>query len=137
LYVGSRAGDPEVVTALERMQCCSEAVCVLDLESVWTLLSEGQTALPSLMILDVSTGDQAVASFMQRLNANGQYKQIPIVLFGDPADRQSVADYFGEGIASYMVRPDTIDEYLNILKAIDAYWTLSLLPNRSVTLLQR
>ncbi len=126
-----------MVAALERMQCCSEAVCVSDLDSAWTFLSEGETALPSLMILDVSTGDQAVASFVQSLNENGQYKQIPIVMFGDPTDDQAIADCFGEGIASYMVRPDTIAEYLDILKAIDAYWTLSLLPNRSVTLLQR
>ncbi len=137
LYVGSRAEDPDMVEALEGMQCCSGAVCVSDLESAWTFLGEEQATLPSLMILDVVADDPVVASFIQRLNVHDQYKQIPVVLFSDHTDRQCVADYFGEGVASYMVRPETTEKFLEILKAIDAYWTLSVLPNRSVTLLQK
>jgi DNA-binding NarL/FixJ family response regulator len=68
--------------------------------------------------------------FLKIVKADQMLKKIPIVVFTTSAEEQDIAESFKRGAAGYMVKSVDYEKFVEIVRAIDVYWSLSELPNR-------
>jgi len=57
-------------------------------------------------------------------------KKIPVVVLTTSRNEQDKVESFNLGVAGYMVKPVDYHQFVEVVKTIDLYWTLSELPNR-------
>jgi DNA-binding NarL/FixJ family response regulator len=68
--------------------------------------------------------------FLKIVKVDETLKKIPIVVLTTSTEEQDVAESFKLGAAGYMVKSVDYEKFVDIVRAIDAYWSLSELPNR-------
>ena len=92
-------------------------------------LKDLNTPLPALIILNIGHPDDGV-SYIQSLKSDSNLKLVPVIAFGEDHDTRNINAYYASGIAGYIFKPGTEEAWAEIIHAMNAYWTLSLLPNR-------
>ena len=66
--------------------------------------------------------------FMRIVKADEALRRIPIVVLTTSNSEQDISNSFGLGAAGYMVKSVDYKKFMEIIKTIDLYWTLSKLP---------
>jgi CheY-like chemotaxis protein len=109
-------GLPEVKA--KRVTSADEALCVL---------REGYREifeLPRLIFLDLYLpGKQdglALHSDIKELGA--PFTHIPVVMFSSSEDRHDICQAYQNGISSYLVKPTTVEGWIEFFKQVRAYW---------------
>jgi CheY-like chemotaxis protein len=85
---------------------------------------------PCLILLDLNMPKVNGIEFLQLTKADEMLKNIPIVMLTTSTEQQDITESFRLGAAGYMVKSIDYKRFVEIIKAIDLYWTLSELPNR-------
>ena len=61
----------------------------------------------------------------QVVKKDERLKRIPVVVLTTSKEEQDKADSFGLGIAGYMIKPVDYKQFVDVVKTIHLYWTLS------------
>jgi CheY-like chemotaxis protein len=85
---------------------------------------------PCLILLDLNMPKMNGVEFLKIVKANETLKKIPIVVLTTSTEEQDIAESFRRGAAGYMVKSVDYKKFVEIVRAIDVYWSLSELPNR-------
>ena len=103
------------------------------------LLSNGEEALdylgnsqndrPCIMLLDLNMPKMNGLEFLKIVKNDTGLKRIPVVVLTTSRDRQDRYESFDLGASGYMIKPIEHTEFINVIEAIDHYWTLSELPD--------
>jgi CheY-like chemotaxis protein len=83
-----------------------------------------------LILLDLNMPKVNGIEFLQLAKADQMLKNIPVVMLTTSTEQQDITESFRLGAAGYMVKSIDYKRFVEIIKAIDLYWTLSELPNR-------
>jgi len=84
---------------------------------------------PCLIFLDMNMPRMNGAEFLKIIKADQMLKKLPIVVLTTSVEKRDIADSFDSGVAGYIVKPVEYEQFVQTLKTIDLYWTLSELPN--------
>jgi len=83
---------------------------------------------PCLILLDLNMPGMNGIEFLQAVKSNDTTRSIPVVVLTTSEDEQDKIKSFDLSVAGYMVKPVDYNRFVEIMRTIDLYWTLSELP---------
>ncbi|MHC4113960.1 MAG: response regulator [Planctomycetota bacterium] len=84
--------------------------------------------LPCLILLDLNMPKMNGFEFLRVAKRDGRLKKIPIVVLTTSKAQENIAECFALGAAGYVVKPVNYEKFVEALRTLDSYWTLSRIP---------
>ncbi len=97
-------------------------------EALKCLRSEGNEK-PCIILLDLNMPKMNGIEFLKVVKADDVLKKIPVVVLTTSNEEQDVVESFKFGVAGYMIKAADYKKFVEAIRIIDLYWTLSELPN--------
>jgi len=97
-------------------------------EEALEFLSEPQNDLPCIILLDINMPKMNGIEFLRIIKQDDRFKRIPVVVLTSSREEQDKMESFGLGVSGYMVKPADYKKFVEVIRVIDLYWTLSELP---------
>ncbi len=91
-------------------------------------LRNSENEKPCIILLDLNMPKMNGIEFLMIAKQDELLRKIPVVVLTTSREDQDKADSFNLGIAGYMVKPVDYKRFVEVVKTIDLYWTLSELP---------
>lgn len=89
-------------------------------------------ALPQLILLDLNMPGKNGRDIIAELKGDTALRGIPIIILTTSRDESDIAACYDLGASSYIVKPVSYDELLDITRSLTHYWTkTSVLPGQS------
>ena len=98
-------------------------------EEALAFLRDSDNEKPGIILLDLNMPKMNGIEFLQVAKNDADLKKIPIVVLTTSKEEQDKVDSFNLGVAGYMVKPVDYLKFVEVVKTIDLYWTLSELPD--------
>jgi len=99
---------------------------------VSSLITSSRGALPQLILLDLNMPGKNGRDILAELKANPSLRSIPIVILTTSRNEEDIAACYDLGANSYIVKPVSYDELLEITRSLTQYWTkTTTLPGQS------
>ena len=117
-----------VKRVLKDIQVTSELVQAGDGEQALAYLRDDGNAKPCIILLDLNMPKMNGIEFMRIVKADEALQRIPIVVLTTSNSDQDISKSFELGAAGYMLKSVDYKKFVEIIKTIDLYWTLSRLP---------
>jgi CheY-like chemotaxis protein len=80
---------------------------------------------PCLILLDLNMPIMNGIEFLQEVKTDAELKCIPVVVLTTSDEQKDKLESFKLGIAGYMRKPVDYRQFVEIIRTIDAYWTIS------------
>jgi CheY-like chemotaxis protein len=90
--------------------------------------STGEELLPGLILLDLNLPGMGGLEFLKTVKADGRLRRIPVVVLTTSALESDRLSSFDQSVAGYMVKPVDYTQFIEIIRGIRLYWTLSETP---------
>ena len=84
--------------------------------------------MPCIILLDLNTPRMNGIEFLKIIKNDKKYKKIPVIVLTTSREERDKVDSFELGVAGYMVKPVDYLQFVEVIKTIHLYWTLSELP---------
>ena len=84
---------------------------------------------PCVILLDLNMPKMNGIEFLKVAKADDVLKSIPVVVLTTSQEEQDVVESFKLSAAGYIVKPVDYKKFVEAMRTIDIYWTLSELPN--------
>jgi len=81
--------------------------------------------LPDLMMLDLNLPKKSGHEVLAAVKADGDLKNIPIIVFSSSAAPKDVTGAYGLGANCYVTKPADLDELFLAISWIDKFWLSS------------
>jgi CheY-like chemotaxis protein len=94
------------------------------------LRNEGNNK-PCVILLDLNMPKMNGIEFLKIAKADPLMRQIPVIVLTTSKDEQDKVETFQLSVAGYIVKPTDYKKFVEAVKMLDLYWTLSELPNTS------
>ncbi len=118
-----------VKRALKDLQVMSDLVSTGDGEEALAYLRDDGNVKPCVILLDLNMPKMNGTEFMKIVKADEDLRKIPIIVLTTSNSEQDISKSFELGAAGYMVKSVDYKKFMEIIKTIDLYWTLSKLPS--------
>jgi len=99
-----------------------------DGEQALAHLRDPRQVKPCLILLDLNMPRMDGIEFLRAAKGDEVMRRIPVVVLTSSQEDQDRLDGFSLGIAGYMAKPVDYEQFVDVIKTIDLYWTLSELP---------
>ncbi len=83
---------------------------------------------PRVILLDLNMPRMSGLEFLKAARKDGSANGIPIVVLTTSRQDQDVVEGFNYNVAGYMIKPVDYAKFVEVMQAIDRYWSLSELP---------
>jgi CheY-like chemotaxis protein len=113
--------------ALKEIKVTNELVHKLDGEDGLQYLNAGNTK-PCVILLDLNMPKMNGFEFLRAIKANEGLKKIPVIVLTTSDTDQNILDSYELGVAGYITKPVDYRQFVEAMKTVDMYWTLSRLP---------
>lgn len=117
-----------VKRALKDLRVTNELVPLGDGEAALDYLRSHSKLKPSVILLDLNMPRMNGTEFLKTIKADETLKTIPVVVLTTSNTEQDITTSFELGAAGYMVKSVDYDKFIETIRVIDSYWTLSKLP---------
>jgi CheY-like chemotaxis protein len=108
--------DLHVINRLEHVENGEEALAYL---------RDSTKDRPCLILLDLNMPVMNGIEFLQEVKADPELKLIPDVVLTTSDEQKDKVESFELGVAGYMRKPVDYLQFVEIIRTIDAYWTIS------------
>ncbi|ODT86208.1 MAG: two-component system response regulator [Nitrosomonadales bacterium SCN 54-20] len=128
LVEDDRVDTMTVTRALKELQVKNTLVHVENGEEALDYLQDPTSNKPCIMLLDLNMPIMNGIELLKVVKNDQQLKRIPVVVLTTSEEQQDKVNSFDLGIAGYMTKPVDYQQFIGIMRAIDAYWTMSEMP---------
>jgi CheY-like chemotaxis protein len=97
-------------------------------EEALTWLRDPANGTPSLILLDLNLPVMNGIEFLQVVKADERLRRIPVVVLTTSRLEQDKLASFEFSVAGYMVKPVDYAQFIEVVRTINIYWTLSETP---------
>ena len=118
-----------VERALKEIRVTNTLEMVGNGEEALEFLRDPAREQPGIILLDLNMPKMNGIEFLKFVKADESLRRIPVVVLTTSKDEQDRVDSFNLGVAGYMVKPVDYMQFVEVVKAIDLYWTLSEMPD--------
>jgi len=118
-----------VKRALKDLKVTNKLVHKENGEEALDYLKDKDTENPCVILLDLNMPKMGGIDFTHAIKAEEELKKIPIVILTTSDEQQDVIESFNLGVAGYIIKPVDYKKFVESIRIIDLYWTLSKLPN--------
>ena len=124
--------DVDVMTvnrALQDSKVTNQVVSLGNGEEAIEYLRNENSVKPNIILLDLNMPKMDGTEFLRIVKADKELKKIPVVILTTSNSDRDVVEAFELGAAGYMVKSVDYEKFVETIRAIDQYWTLSKLPS--------
>lgn len=117
-----------VQRALRELHVANPVARVIHGEEALAWLRDPASGPPCLILLDLNLPVMSGIEFLQAAKADPALRRIPVVVLTTSrleADRLASFEF---SVAGYMVKPVDYAQFVEVVRAIDIYWSLSETP---------
>ena len=100
-----------------------------DGEQALEFLRNPENALPCLILLDINMPRMNGIEFLKIAKTDDSLRRIPVVVLTTSKEDQDKFDSFDLGVAGYMIKPADYLKFVEVVRAVDYYWTISEIPS--------
>jgi CheY-like chemotaxis protein len=117
-----------VKRAFKDLDVKNPLVHVTNGEKALAYLTNTENPEPCVILLDLNMPKMNGIEFLKVAKADARLKCIPVVVLTTSRADQDKFDSFDQSVAGYIVKPAGYKGFLNAIRILDLYWTLSEVP---------
>ncbi len=91
-------------------------------------LGDENNKRPCVVLLDLDMPETNGVEFLKTVKANEKLKLIPVIILTVSSDEQDIIQTFNLGVCGYIVKPVDYWKFVEAIRTLAMYWTLSELP---------
>jgi CheY-like chemotaxis protein len=114
--------------ALKDINVANEVIHHLNGEDALKYLGASDNKRPCLILLDLNMPRMNGIEFLKIIKNDDELKQIPVIVLTTSKDERDKMESFGFSVAGYIVKSTDYKKFVELLKTLNLYWTLSELP---------
>jgi len=114
--------------AMKDLKVTNELIRVGDGEKALEYLHDESTENPCLILLDLNMPKMNGIEFLKIDKADEDLKKIPVVVLTTSDEQRDIVESFELSVAGYMVKSADYSNFVEMIRVINLYWTLSEMP---------
>ncbi|MFA4876903.1 MAG: response regulator [Methanoregula sp.] len=83
---------------------------------------------PAIILLDLNMPKMNGHEFLAIVKKDEDLKRIPVIVLTTSKQELDKVQSFDQGVAGYMIKPVDYQQFVEVMRTIRLYWTLSELP---------
>lgn len=120
-----------VKRAFSELKVTNELVRVINGEEAIEYLKTHIDRKPCVILLDLNMPKMNGIEFLKVAKTDDELRQIPVVVLTTSKDDRDKVESFKLSVAGYIVKPVDYRKFVDAMKVLDLYWTLSELPGNA------
>lgn len=117
-----------ILRALKEVHVGNRVVATENGEAALEYLREPGSELPCIILLDLNMPIMNGIEFLQNVKQDPDLRRIPVVVLTTSEEQQDKMRSFDLGVAGYMTKPVDYRQFVEVVRSINLYWTISELP---------
>jgi CheY-like chemotaxis protein len=117
-----------VKRALKDLNVTNELIHKINGEEALEYLRNDAEKKPCVILLDLNMPKMNGIEFLKITKNDEQLKKIPVTVLTTSKGEQNVVESFEFSVAGYIVKPVDYEKFVDAIRIINLYWTLSELP---------
>jgi CheY-like chemotaxis protein len=117
-----------VERAMKEIRVTNRLEMVGNGEEALDFLRDPTNETPGIILLDLNMPKMNGIDFLKIAKQDPALKRIPVIVLTTSKDERDRVDSFNLGVAGYMLKPVDYLQFVEVVRTIDLYWTLSELP---------
>ncbi len=97
-------------------------------EEALEYLRNEKNEIPGIILLDLNMPKMSGVEFLKIAKNDSRIKRIPVIVLTTSKEDQDRINTFDLGVAGYMIKPVDYMQFVEVIRTINLYWTLSELP---------
>lgn len=115
--------------ALNDLKVTNKLVHKPDGEDALEYLQNNGDQKPCVILLDLNMPRMNGFEFLKIAKADNDLKKIPVVVLTTSEADENIVESFELNVAGYIVKPVNYQQFVEAIRMINLYWTLSRLPD--------
>jgi CheY-like chemotaxis protein len=120
-----------VKRAFSELKVNNELIRVTNGEEALEYLKTHADKMPCVILLDLNMPRMNGIEFLKVAKADDELRQIPVVVLTTSKDDRDKVESFKFSVAGYIVKPVDYKKFVEAVKILNLYWTLSELPGNA------
>ena len=125
---GAQARPPTAREALDALGLACNMVHFDSADQALGRLKGERAWKPAVIVLDSPANGPKEMDVLKTLKSDETLRTIPVIVVTPSGDAQVVDESFAQGAAGFVVKPASRSEFIETMRAIHEYWTLSEVP---------
>ena len=121
-----------VKRAFNDLKVANELAHRVNGEEALQYLRDQDKPTPCVILLDLNMPRMNGVEFLKIAKADEILKKIPVVVLTTSSEERDVVESFRLSVAGYIVKPVDYKKFVEAIRTVDLYWTLSELPANQV-----
>jgi len=117
-----------VKRALKDINVTNRLYVASDGEDALELLRDSKIENPCIVLLDLNMPKMNGIEFLKIVKQDDLLKKIPVVVLTTSTEEHDKIESFNLSVAGYMIKPVDYRQFVEVMRTINMYWTLSELP---------
>lgn len=114
--------------ALKEIRVVNPVVAVEHGEAALAHLRDPAAVRPCIILLDLNMPIMNGIEFLQQVKRDPLLRAIPVVVLTTSEEEPDKLRSFEHGVAGYMAKPVDYRRFVEMMRSVDLYWTLSAMP---------
>jgi CheY-like chemotaxis protein len=98
-------------------------------EEALKYLRDPEKSRPCVILLDINMPRMNGIEFLRERDTDDAIRSIPVVVLTSSDEEQDMIQSYSLGVAGYMLKPVDYKRFVETIRVIDLYWTLSQFPS--------
>lgn len=117
-----------ILRALKEIHVVNPVVSMENGEAALEHLRDPGQERPCIILLDLNMPIMNGIEFLQMVKQDADLKRIPVIVLTTSEEQQDKVHSFDLGVAGYMAKPVDYRRFVEMMRSIDLYWTISEMP---------
>lgn len=83
---------------------------------------------PGIILLDLNMPIMNGIEFLKIVKSDGELKKIPVIVLTTSKEENDRVESFNLSVAGYIIKPVEFEKFVEAVRVLNLYWTLSELP---------
>jgi len=114
--------------ALKEIHVVNPVVHVENGEEALAYLRDPAADKPCIILLDLNMPIMGGLEFLKLAKQDDALRLFPVIVLTTSEEQQDKLNSFNLGVAGYMAKPVDYRQFVEVMRSIDLYWTISEMP---------
>lgn len=114
--------------ALKEIHVVNPVIHVENGEEALTYLRDPAKEHPCIILLDLNMPIMNGLEFLSVAKQDPALRHFPVIVLTTSEEQQDKMNSFNLGVAGYMTKPVDYRQFVEVIRSIDLYWTISEMP---------
>ena len=129
LVEDDRVDTMTVRRALKDLKVTNQLICTTNGEEALEYLRDESKKKPCVILLDLNMPKMNGIDFLKIAKGKEGLKKIPVIALTTSKEALDIDSSFEQGVAGYIVKPVDYKKFVEAIRILELYWTLSELPD--------